>query len=334
MNDIYYNIRPTMQKYPDALLYLIAGQRGIGKSTSVKCFILEECAKNECEFLYVRRYEPEIKTALPDFFTTASKITGIKVKREKKIFKTDERIIGRAIALSKSDDLKSAENLQNVRYLFFDEFIIDKGLKQYIPGEVELFLRLLDSISRGYNDIYREVKVIMIGNTSKRFNPYYNYFGLTPPRKNQYKYLKDKGILLSNPYLEKFAELKSESKFGRLVNGTSYADYSISGDYMDENENNIMKKGSSSRLLFSIYLSPNKCVRFWQDFGNILIASFDGGNTNFSFCTEISDVSEKLKYIKTEKFFKDLFKKTYEGGTMFFESVKVRGFCDEIYRRL
>lgn len=57
----YFSIRNTLKVVPDANYYLILGEKGNGKSYSVKEYLLEECYKNKKRFAYFRRFADDIK---------------------------------------------------------------------------------------------------------------------------------------------------------------------------------------------------------------------------------------------------------------------------------
>ena len=61
--------------------------------------------------------------------------------------------------LSTAQDIKGA-NFDKVKYIIFDEFIIDEGVKKYyLSNEVEVFLNIIESIAR-----MRNVRVFLLGN--------------------------------------------------------------------------------------------------------------------------------------------------------------------------
>ena len=56
----------------NALLNMLHGERGVGKSYGAKKFVTQDFLNHENEFAYIRRYDNELKKALPkypDFFS-------------------------------------------------------------------------------------------------------------------------------------------------------------------------------------------------------------------------------------------------------------------------
>ena len=67
--------------------------------------------------------------------------------------------LGYNMCLSTAQDIKGA-NFDKVKYIIFDEFIIDEGMKKYyLTNEVEVFLNIIESIAR-----MRDVKIFLLGN--------------------------------------------------------------------------------------------------------------------------------------------------------------------------
>ena len=61
-------------------------------------------------------------------------------------FYCDNQICGFAMTLSTAQDLKGT-SFSKVKYLIFDEFIIEEGQKKYyLSNEVLIFLNLLETI--------------------------------------------------------------------------------------------------------------------------------------------------------------------------------------------
>ena len=99
----------------------------------------------------------------------------------------DDELAGYGFTLSTAQDLKSA-NFDKVKYIIFDEFIIDEGTKKYyLSNEVEVFLNLLETISR-----MRNTKVFLLGNAGNLVtNPYFIYFDLSIPTQSDIRTFKN-----------------------------------------------------------------------------------------------------------------------------------------------
>ena len=58
----YFDIRDVMRESPNTHIFNIVGQGGVGKTYSVKKFVLLDFLQNGKKFIYVRRWTTEIQT--------------------------------------------------------------------------------------------------------------------------------------------------------------------------------------------------------------------------------------------------------------------------------
>ena len=97
-----------------AMINLILGERGVGKSYSMKYYAVDRWLKHGEQFIYLRRYKEELQLACSTFFSDLQKngeFEGhtFKVKGSKNLtmFYMDGEVIGYGVALSTSNILKS-----------------------------------------------------------------------------------------------------------------------------------------------------------------------------------------------------------------------------------
>ena len=87
----------------------------------------------------------------------------------------------------------------------------------YLKNEVDIFLGLIESIAR-----LRDIKVILLGNSANIVNPYFLFFNLHLPYQNEIITFKDGLIALQYATSKDYIEVKKQSRFCQLVEGTSY----------------------------------------------------------------------------------------------------------------
>ena len=149
---------------------IIITERGYGKSFSVKDYVIKKYKKDKSEFLYLRRYENELK----EVFEVGSKHKGffsdIKEKYPKdelqaknKKFYLNNEVMGYAKRMTEAQDLKSS-GYSNVKTIIIDEYPIEKGKRYYLPSEGMLLMGIFDSIIRNRSD----VKIFILGNAVER----------------------------------------------------------------------------------------------------------------------------------------------------------------------
>lgn len=184
-----------------------------GKTYGATKFVVNQFLKKGEQFAYIRRYKPELKKAVPNFFDAVNSNNEFNhhlcTKGDK--FYCDGEICGHAMTLATAQDLKST-NFSKVKTIIFDEFIIEDGQKKYyLKNEVFVFLNLIETISR-----LRDVRIFMLANSASSTNPYFLYFDLELPYNNDIKTFKDGTILLQYMKNEEYRETKRQTRFRKI----------------------------------------------------------------------------------------------------------------------
>ena len=325
-NSIYWNINELLSY--NALLNFVIGERGVGKSYGAKLYVANRFIKKGEQFVYIRRYKTELKTAMmknstPVFFeqiTNDPKMEGHKFSNTKDTMSIDGKICGYAIPLSVANILKSS-TYDKVTTIIFDEFILDKGTYHYLQDEVTAFLETFETISR-----LREVKVLFLGNAISITNPYFTYFDLSLPYNSEFKTFKD-GLIVVN-YIKniKYREVKKQTKFGRLIENTEYGKYAIDNEFLRDSKYFIKKKNKNSKFFFIMKLG-GKDYGVWIDYNtNSIFIS----NDYDPLCPVIITINPNdhnettlLIKIRNNTFFKNLIEH-YRQGLLFFENQNIK----------
>ena len=325
-NSIYWNINELLSY--NALLNFVIGERGVGKSYGAKLYVANRFIKKGEQFVYIRRYKTELKTAMmknstPVFFEQIEsdpKMEGHKFSNTKDTMSIDGKICGYAIPLSVANILKSS-TYDKVTTIIFDEFILDKGTYHYLQDEVTAFLETFETISR-----LREVKVLFLGNAISITNPYFTYFDLSLPYNSEFKAFKD-GLIVVN-YIRniKYREVKKSTKFGRLIEDTEYGKYAIDNEFLRDSKFFIKKKNKNSKFFFIMKLG-GKDYGVWIDYNtNSIFIS----NNYDPLCPVIITINPNdhnettlLIKIRNNTFFKNLIEH-YRQGLLFFENQNIK----------
>lgn len=256
MSKMYYDYQQILSY--NALLNLLIGERGVGKTYGATKFVVEDFKKRGNEFAYIRRYKSELKKSVPNFFSAVNsnnEFPNNHLYSKGNNFYCDEVNFGYAMTLATAQDLKSV-NFSKVKTIIFDEFIIEEGQKKYyLKNEVFIFLNLIETISR-----LRDVRVFMLANSASSTNPYFLYFDLTLPYNNDIKLFKEGTILLQYMKNEEYREVKRQTKFGKLISGTSFEDYSVNNKFLNDNRNFVEKKTGSAKFNFA-FIYNNETFR-------------------------------------------------------------------------
>lgn len=184
-------IRNYIKKY-NPQYFTLLGMRSNGKSSAVKSFCLEEYIKHKKKFVYLRRYDTDMKNWQVERYF--SNVPGFDVRKitknpnayisakngeiwicEKELvngkWKTNFiESIGYTAALNQDEHFKSL-NFPDAVYIIFEEFVTTK---MYLPDEVQKLFSLVSTILR-----LEEGIVFLVANTISDVNPYFRYFEFT-----------------------------------------------------------------------------------------------------------------------------------------------------------
>lgn len=218
---MYYNFRSLELK--NKLFNFIVTPRSAGKTVAMKCRGIEKYLCENKRFVYIRRRGVEITNKkLTGFYEKIQSLgfySDKKLKYEGGLFYCDNEIIGYAVALSTGINERSVDFV-NVSDIYFEEFVLSPDSHHtYLDDEVMKFLDMYYTIARE-----DEVKVWFLGNKLQEFNPYFLYFGINPPSEG-IKIWKDFGVEIWQD--KNFVQCKKKSRFGQLVDGTTYSEYAI-----------------------------------------------------------------------------------------------------------
>lgn len=331
--DIFFDLNKILSY--NAMLNFISGERGCGKTYSCAKFVINQFLKKNEEFAYIRRYKTDLSTSVPTFFEAINKNNEFPdhtLTAHSNTFFCDKTVCGHAMKLSTAQDLKSS-NFSNVKTIIFDEYGIEEGQKKYyLKNEVFTFLNLVETIAR-----LRDIRVFLLSNAVSRTNPYFLYFDLDVPYNSDIKLYKDGLILVNHTKNLKYRETKKATKFGRLVNNTSYSDYAIDNKFLNDSSTFIMKKQGSAKFSFA-FIAHNQTFGVWFD--NKLDLMFVSNdfiqNTPFLFSTSLDNHSTNTIFLQAKKKYKvwRMFIEYFNLGKLRFENVKIKNLCDNLIKSL
>lgn len=259
----YYNFN-RIRSY-DALFNFILSGRGFGKTYNAKKMVIKNFLKKSEQFIYCRRYKTEFQD-IKLFFDDISKeeeFKGVEFEVKGKTFLINKKVCGYAIPLSVSQTKKSTA-YPLVSTIIFDEFIIDKSHIRYLTNEVEVFLDLYETVARSREN----VRAYFLANKVTLINPYFKYFNCIPRKENRFSVFKNGEIVVEQFDSQSFVEMKKKTRFGQLISGTKYGDYSIDNKSLRDSNTFIEKnKPKGSLFLFSIKYN-NEELGFWVSYEN------------------------------------------------------------------
>lgn len=238
----------------NALINMIIGPRGCGKTYGLKTWCIKRFIKYKEQFMYVRRYQDELDMVKKNLFDD----TPYNIESDGSCYVMEKNIVGYCCSLSTSHKLKSA-SFPEVTTVVFDEFIIDtKKNQRYLKNEVDTFLNLLETIIRTRDN----VRVFMLANSLSFVNPYTMYWQLQNSGKQFSK--SQNGLVLCELFQdEEFKEMKEKTRFGQLTKGTQFADMSVDNKFILDSTTFIGRKTGNWKYWCGIVLE-GQTLGVWQ----------------------------------------------------------------------
>ena len=254
----------------NALLNIVIGERGCGKTYGFKTFAVKRFLTKNKQFAYIRRYDTDLEASVGnssdnkffeqiknEFPEATFKIT--KNKKVRKIY-INNKICGYALPLSAADSLKSS-SYENVDVIIYDEFMLKEGSTQhYLKNEPEIILDLIETIGR-----LRDIRVFCLGNAVSSTCPVMTYFNITLPYNTDIKTFKDGTIAIEYIKNEKYRAIKKASRFGKLISGTRYGAYAIDNEFLMDSKSFIKKKDNDAKFYFILCLNGSN-YGIWRDY--------------------------------------------------------------------
>ena len=331
MDNIWYSYNKVLSYH--AMMNYIIGERGCGKSYGLKKYLLNRFKKKGRQFIYLRRYDTELKKSLKDneFFKDVENDPmftedEFNVRGDK--FYMNGKVCGYAIPLSKASIYKSVP-FPNVDIIMYDEFLIDNATYHYLPDEPEKLLDFIETVGR-----LRDIQVFCLGNNISLVNPYFDYFNISLPYNTDIKTFKNGLILINYIKNEAYRKVKKESKFGTLIDGTKYGEYAIDNQSLKDNNNFIKKKNPKSKFFFNIIIN-NHTYGVWMDYNSneMYISKMYNANHPVTITFNYSDHSENTIMLKSKSVFFQNLVKHYMNANLYFDNLQIKSDITTLIHR-
>ena len=323
---------------------VIITERGYGKSFSVKEYVINRYLKKHESFMYIRRYENELKSVFEhgskdnpkDFFDDLKeKFPNHIFEAKNKKFYIDGEVFGYAKRLTEAQDLKSS-SYNKITTIIFDEYPIEKGKRYYLPNEGMIILGMFDSIIR--NKLDNEVKIFILGNAVEglEYSPLFLFFDLKLPYgKKDIKLFKENTILLQYATNSEFRKEREKTLIGKLAKGTPYETYAIENKILDKNDSFIEKKKGSSTFSFA-FIYHNEYYGVWNDFneGKIYISKDYDPSSPYIYAVTTQDFRPNTLLIKSASKYRQwkYLLELYKLGLVYFENQKIKKYSQDVLR--
>ena len=323
---MFWNIQKTLSY--NALFNFIVGNRGGGKTYGAKEFVINRFLKHQEQFVYIRRYKKEFSKVKTFFADIEEAFPDERLEVKGMNFYINGKVAGFAIPLSTSKIEKSTA-YPDVTTIIFDEFILDKGTYHYLPDEVTHFLECYETIARSRNNC----RVFFLSNAITVTNPYFLYFNIKLPYNSNISCKND--ILIELVQNEDFIKMKKNTRFGKLIQGTEYADYSIDNNFLRDKKTFIEKKSGHCQFLFTfIYNSLQLGV--WANYkeGKMFVSNDVDPHYTRAFALTKADHTPNTLLISSLKksYAFRTFLENYKLGNIYYENMNIKNTVYEIVK--
>lgn len=314
----------------DRILNFVIGARGIGKSYAMKKHPINRFIKHGEQFIYIRRYKPELKKIGNYFNDIKNDFPDHDFKVKGREFFIDGKIAGWAIQLSAWQSEKS-NAYPNVTTMVYDEFIREKDNSGYLPNEVEALLNFMDTVFRGRDN----VRCICLSNAVSVVNPYFRYFKLVPNINKRFNAYED--IVIEIPDSVDFSEERRKTKFGRLIDGTEYGAMSLDNEFVNDSDVFIDRRTPNSKFQFSITFK-GLTMGVWVDVqqGVMYLSEDNDPSTKHHYVLTKDDMTENTLLISGWKTHFHLRKLgfAFKNGYLRFDNITVRSIGYDLFNKM
>ena len=265
----YFTVKQLKEIEKNCQYLLLLGERGNGKSYSVKSWVLTKAYKSikeghcTCQIGYIRRFDMDSKDSktepywadMPIQEITNNEYSCVSVFRKHIYFANIDSSgkIQRGVCIGQCFALASAEHYKSLMYPFISNLIYEEVVSeanQYLTQqEPQKLQQLVSTILRD-----RVGKVYLIGNTLSRMCPYYTEFGLLGVediKLGETKLYKIDDTIIK-VHRCKSAKYNSGMFFGRAKKNIT------EGEYLTQSQPHLETDRSEYNLLHTIVLEYNQ----------------------------------------------------------------------------
>lgn len=312
------------------ILNFVIGARGIGKSYGYKKHVVKRFIKHGEQFIYLRRYKTELKKVKNFFDDISQDFPGVEFRVKGWELYVDGKLAGWAMPLSAWQSEKS-NAYPNVVTILYDEFIREKDMSGYLPNEVENLLNLMDTVFRNREN----VRCVCMSNSVTVVNPYFVYFKLIPDVNKRFNTYES--MVIEIPDSKDFANQRIETKFGKLIDGTSYGEMSLHNEFVNDTNVFIMERTKTSKFSYAIKLGK-QTFGVWYDINSqtMFLSKRYDKTAKYQYALKASDMNEQTMLVKNYKTIYPIHKlvQCFKEGRLMFEDLETRENGYEILKLL
>lgn len=315
----------------NAIYMFITGGRGIGKTYGMLKRSIQRYLKHREQFIYLRRYKPEIVSSKATFFAAVSRefpdlqfrVNGSEgqLTRDGENWET----ICYFATLSTAQSYKGA-SFANVYTIIYDEYIIERGHTQYLPDEAKVFDNFYLTVDR-FQD---RVKAVFLANSVSIMNPYFSRYNVVPNSDNEFLRYAGGDVVFHFPDSKEFSDAVYQTRFGRMIKDTEFADYAVGNEFVDNNDYMVGNKDSRAAYAFTVKAKEGY-VSVWHDMmsGRMFIQEKRPQSERI-IATDAALMDGHCMLMRRSSPHMQMLRRGFDRGRMYFDSPRSRNIMQKL----
>lgn len=169
-------------------------------------------------------------------------------------------------------------------------------------------------------------------------NPYFMDFDLRLPYGSDIQTFRDGTILLQYMKNDEYREMKKQTRFGKMTEGTRYSKYAIENEFMKQDNKNFLERKTGTAKFTFAFDFQNTTYGVWFDLkvGKIFVSLDYIENTPYHYSTEMENHAPNMLFLKSAKSYASwrMFINAYKLGTLYFENNRIKSHVYELIKLL
>lgn len=323
----------------NAMWMFIIGARGLGKTYGGKYKVIAAAIKTGEQFVYLRRYKDELSGRGTFFADIAHmfpkydfRVNGFQAEMAPVETADDKKrkwqVIGYFVVLSTSQN-KKGTSYHNVKTIIFDEFILEKGLIQYLPDEERVFKNFYSTVDRWQD----KTRVLFFANSVSIMNPYFLAYDIKPDQVGEFTKYYGGYMVCHFADSAKFKSGVEKTMFGQFIKDTEFGEFATGNEFKDNNANLIGYKPSDAKPLYNLETTKGT-FSVWVDYKgpHYYIQEKLIGNDRLYTLVDDKMSTGKVLLTHNDKLMQYL-RTSFRQGKAFFDTPKSRNAFIEVFRR-
>ena len=297
----------------------------------MKRFAINRFLKHKEQFIYMRRWKPELKKVGLWFDDIRLEFPDVKFQVKGREFYINGELAGWAVPLATWQNEKST-SYPRVHWLLFDEFIRENDKSGYVPNEVNAMLNFMHTVERKRG----ETRLIGASNSVTINNPQFLYFKLSPDINKQFNPYQSHLVEIppAEPFLSKEEDM---TPFEKAIQETEYAEMAMGNVFVNDSYVNVKKRSKDSKFVFGVAYE-GITFGFWVDNreGLLYISNAYDPSSKKIYALTVSDTDKGYSMVMSWKnnYYLRKFVSAFQNGFLRYETSLIKQISYDMLRKM